>query len=193
VRIRPIAFLDSFTSTSDRRRSPRLFEVSSPDIPQPAQSLANERHLKCLTPFNAQPQDIAYEFVGNPCQNIGTPVLVARPGQEHHVSVCAGIIIRTDEQGGEQNGIKFLEKMRSLIQRLDHYRFEDFDKCSEVMRALRLDESRTAPASEQDVVLASALLLCEAPAEACSTYMMISGESSRDLTRISESPMNILR
>jgi hypothetical protein len=160
VRIRPIAFLDGFTSTSDTRRSPRLFEVSSQDIPQPAQGLANERHLKCLTPFNAQPQDIAYEFVGNPCENIGTPVLIARPGQEHHVSVCAGIIIRTDEQGGEQNGIEFLKKVRSLIQRLDHYRFEDFDKCSEVMRELRLDESRTAPASEQDVVLASALVLC---------------------------------
>ncbi len=92
---------------------------------------------------------MAYESIGNPCEDIGTPVLITRPGQEHHVPVCAGIIIRTHEQGGERHGMEFVKKVRSLIQRLSRYRFENFDKCREVMRELQLDEGRTAPASEQ--------------------------------------------
>ncbi|KAK5557786.1 hypothetical protein LTR46_003964 [Exophiala xenobiotica] len=147
VRIRPAAFLGNFTRICDRtcgwtcygRESPRLFDLSSQGIPGPAQSLADEGHLKCVTPFNAQPQDMAYEFIGNPCEAMGTLVLIARPGKEDHLPVCVGIMVRTDQQGW-----KGLIKKRHQIFYDLGYRFEDLEKCGGLVKELLLDESRIA-------------------------------------------------
>ncbi|KAK7902297.1 hypothetical protein LTR67_001942 [Exophiala xenobiotica] len=154
VRIRPAAFLGNFTwtcgSTCYGPESPRHFDLSSQGIPGPAQSLADEGHLKCVTPFNAQPQDMVYEFIGNPCEVMGTLVLIARPGKEDQLSVCVGIIVRTDQ--GERNGIQLIkkisQKMRDSVPGFGtFYRFEDLEKCGGLVKELLLDELRIAPAS----------------------------------------------
>ncbi|KAK5241964.1 hypothetical protein LTS06_011815, partial [Exophiala xenobiotica] len=146
VRIRPAGFLGNFTSTGDGPESPRLFDLASQGIPGPAQSLADEGHLKCVTPFNAQPQDMVYEFIGNPCEVMETLVLIARPGKEDQLPVCVGVMVRTDQ--GERNGIQSIEKISHSVLRLGmFYRFEDLKKCGGLVKELLLDELRIAPAS----------------------------------------------
>ncbi|KAK5328650.1 hypothetical protein LTR93_002435 [Exophiala xenobiotica] len=146
VRIRPAAFLGNFTSTSDGPESPRLFDLSSQGIPGPAQSLSDEGHLKCVTPFNAQPQDMVYEFIGNSCEVMETLVLIARPGKEDQLPVCVGIMVRTDQ--GERNGIQLIKKISHHVLQFDfEYRFEDLETCGGLVKELLLDELRIAPAS----------------------------------------------